>query len=443
MWRSRLAPPLLGAALVIAGCGNGGGDGGDVTLSYVLWDSNQLPPYSECAEAFREQTGVAVDIEQFSWNDYWNNLTTQFGAGRAPDVFTNHLAFYPQFVADEVILPIDEQVAADGVDLEVYLPGLADLWVGQDGNRYGLPKDWDTVALVYNEAFLADAGLTADDVWDATWNPDDGGSFEEVIASLTVDENGVRGNEPGFDPAQVAVYGLGYDDPSAQASGQTSWGNFARTLGFDFLADQNPWGVDYQFDDPRLASTLDWFQRMIEAGYAAKLEDVQGIGQTPLFEAGQLALSIEGSWMISTYTGADLDVGFAPLPAGPEGRWSMYNGLADSITAGTDHPEEAWEWVKFLASAECQQIVAEHAVVFPAIQEAAELAEQSHLDNGVDVSAYTVYLEEETTFLHPVTANYSQINAAVGAAVEEILLSQREAAEALTDAQQQVSQIMG
>jgi ABC-type glycerol-3-phosphate transport system substrate-binding protein len=52
----------------------------------------------------------------------------------------------------------------------------------------------------------------------------------------------------------------------------------------------------------------------------------------------------------------DFDVGFAKLPGGSEGRKSMFNGLADSIWVGTQHPEEAWQWVKFLASPECQNI---------------------------------------------------------------------------------------
>ena len=36
-----------------------------------------------------------------------------------------------------------------------YAKGLADLWVAQDGKRYGLPKDWDTIAIFYNKKMLA------------------------------------------------------------------------------------------------------------------------------------------------------------------------------------------------------------------------------------------------------------------------------------------------
>ena len=54
-----------------------------------------------------------------------------------------------------------------------------------------------------------DAGVTDEDMANLTWNPDDGGTYEKVIAKLTVDQNGKRGDEAGFDKSKVEVYGLG------------------------------------------------------------------------------------------------------------------------------------------------------------------------------------------------------------------------------------------
>ncbi len=451
-FRHRALAGLAALAVIVAACGSDdpaaiGVDEDpdldtDVTLSYWLWDSNQLPAYEQCAADFTEESGIEIDIDLFGWDDYWSNLTTQFTAGRAPDVFTDHLAFYPQFVESEVLIPLDEFIERDGVDMDKYFPGLADLWQGQDGLQYGLPKDWDTIALIYNVGMLDDADLSADEVGAATWNADDGGSFEQLIARLSVDENGVRGDEDGFDPDNVEVHGFGYSNP-AEAAGQANWSGFARSIGFTHLADDNPWGVQYQFDDPALADTLTWWRDMIEAGYAAPLEAVTGLGQATLFETGSIALVVDGSWTLGTYTGLDREVGFAPLPEGPEGRWSMFNGLADSITTDTDHPEEAWAWVRYLGSIDCQRIVGESAVVFPAIQEASDIAQQAYADRGVDVSAWNYYLEQETTFLFPVTDYYDQVNSEMAPAVEEILLGRVDAAERLAQVQTAVDAVMG
>src|SRR6185295_14707209 len=71
-----------------------------VTIKYVLWDTSQLPPYQACADLFHEQNpGIQVDIQQLGWDDYWTAISTGFVSGDAPDVFTDHLARYPEFVA--------------------------------------------------------------------------------------------------------------------------------------------------------------------------------------------------------------------------------------------------------------------------------------------------------------------------------------------------------
>ena len=106
-------------------------------------------------------------------------------------------------------------------------------------------------------------------------------------------------------------------------------------------------------------------------------------------DAGKGAMTIAGSWTINTYLGdsAKVKFAFAPLPAGPQGRKTAINGLSDAIWAGTKHKDEAWKWVKFLASADCQNIVGGNGVVFPAIKSASDKALAAHKAKGRDVQA--------------------------------------------------------
>ena len=69
------------------------------------------------------------------WDDYWSKLTNGFVAGDAPDVFTNHLSKYPEFVTQQQLVPLDDTLTKDGFNADQYQPGLADLWKGQDGKR--------------------------------------------------------------------------------------------------------------------------------------------------------------------------------------------------------------------------------------------------------------------------------------------------------------------
>ena len=57
-----------------------------------------MPAYEQCAAGFQEESGVTVTITQYAWDDYWSGITNGFVAGTGPDVFTNHLSKYPEFV---------------------------------------------------------------------------------------------------------------------------------------------------------------------------------------------------------------------------------------------------------------------------------------------------------------------------------------------------------
>ena len=78
----RVAVPMSAVLLVTAACGGDGGEGGEVTLDYWLWDDRQIPQYQQCADAFAAESGVQVEISQYVWEDYWSNLNTQFTARR-------------------------------------------------------------------------------------------------------------------------------------------------------------------------------------------------------------------------------------------------------------------------------------------------------------------------------------------------------------------------
>ena len=415
-----------------------------ISLDYWLWDGNQQPFYEQCAADFTaENPNISVEISQFGWGDYWDGLTAAFATDSAPDVFTDHLARYPEFVEGGVLVPLNDYVEADGVDVTNYFPGLAELWTSPDGDRFGLPKDWDTIAMVVNEDMLAEAGVTQDELNSATWNPQDGGTWGEIIQKLTIDANGNRGDSADFDGSNVAVYGFALEG-NFGAFGQTTFSAFAAANGW--TATDGPWANSANYDDPALAETIQWFADWIAAGYITPLEDVQSLGGTTIFQSGGAASQTNGSWMISTLSGdaTEVPVVYAPTPIGPSGsRASMFNGLADSITTSSEHPDAAWEWVKYMASPACQEHVGSGAVVFPAIPSATKIAQEAHAANGVDVSAFTTHVDDGTTFLFPINDSASRVEDAVGPVMEAILRGEADAATALADVAAEVDGILG
>jgi ABC-type glycerol-3-phosphate transport system substrate-binding protein len=137
------------------------------------------------------------------------------------------------------------------------------------------------------------------------------------------------------------------------------------------------------------------------------------------------------------------ETGLAPTPAGPSGkRASMYNGLADSIWVGAKNKPGAAKWVEFLGSPDCQNIVGEKAVVFPAIPEATEKAEAAWKAKGIDTTPFTIQVDEKTTFLFPITDYASQITGIMTPAMDEVMTG-KSPPESLTEANNQVNQLFG
>ena len=198
-------------------------------------------------------------------------------------------------------------------------------------------------------------------------------------------------------------------------------------------------GTDFHYDDPSLVDTINWIKGVIDKGYAPPFEVFSATGHNDLFKAAQTATTSLGSWEIGDVHAADFGTTFFPTPVGPSGACaSMINGLADSISASSDHPDEAWEWVHFLASADCQDIVGRSGTVFPAIPEAADLSEQARADAGIDVSPFTIQVDDNTTFTAPIADHAADRTAIMGPAMEAIFTGS-DAASTLADANEQVN----
>ncbi|KRC43027.1 sugar ABC transporter substrate-binding protein [Oerskovia sp. Root22] len=420
--KKTMALVAIGAAsaLALSACssGNGGSSQGSaVSLDYWMWDDQQVPLYQACAAAFTEANpNITVKITQTGWSQYWQNLNTQITAGTAPDIFVNQISYFREFADNQQLLDISEQVNASDIDFSDYTEGLADRWT-EGSARYGLPKDWDTVALLYNVAAAEDAGFTTKDMASLTWNPTDGGTFGEFVRATSIDSAGRNGLDPAFDSGDVVRYGY-YPEWADGAIGQNGWGVFAHSNGFTFGDGKS--APDYAGQS--LVETAVWLQQLINDGYAPHFDETSTLGTQAVMENENATSTIQGSWMASAYLGdsAPVDFAFAPVPQGPVGRFASTNGLADSIWAGTKHPDEAYQFVAYLASADCQDKVGEAGLIFPALKSGTQVALKAREKLGYDSTAFVSVAEAGETFLVPVIQRSAEVGTAVQDAMQAI-----------------------
>jgi multiple sugar transport system substrate-binding protein len=416
------------------------GTAGAAEVKYMLWDANQLPAYKQCAADFtKANPGTTIKITQSGWDDYWSAISTGMVSGTAPDVFTDHLAKYPEFAKNEQLVDLAPLVQRDKVDAASYSAGLFDIW-GRNGKQFGLPKDWDTIGFIVNMDMAKKAGVTLADLQNMSWNPKDGGSFEQVVRKLTLDAAGNNATSPKFDKKTVTTYG--YQTPGTTSMlGQTEWSHFAVSNGFKFQ--DKPWDPKFYYDDPKLAETMTYLAGLPAKGVSASFENTKSLGSDAMFVAKKVAIVPQGSWMITYFKdNAKFDYAWVPLPTGPIGsRATMFNGLADSIWAGSKVKEEAWKWVKYLGSASCQSVVAGYGVVFPAVKGEAEHAIAAQKAKGVDSSAF-ITMAKSKTYLPPIADSGSEINEIIKSALEAVMAGKSDAASALKAANTKANQLL-
>lgn len=379
-----------------------------VTLRYALWDANQKPAMEAAIAAFmKANPGIEVKMELTEWNDYWTKITTGVAAGTMPDVFWGHIAYFSSLASKGAIMDLNPFIKKDKIDLSVYYPGLTANW-SYHGKQFGLAKDWDTICYAYNKDMFAQAGITAPEKW--TWNPKDGGSFLQDLKKLTVDVNGKNATEEGFDKTKVVRYGIaGFNAGEIQ----TGWINFVWMNGApgSGVLDK-PFGTKFALDNPKAVEALQFYFDLTNKYGVSPQTDNQGFagGAWDLWLAKKTAIYPCGSWMLgAARSNAKFVWDVAPLPAGPAGRISAFNGLAHNIAAKTKYPDAAWKLVKWMDGPEGQKIIAGYGCCFPSIKSIVPVYMAASKEKGPAHIQY--YFDEAAgkTGEYPMHVNWAQM----------------------------------
>ena len=341
------ATVAVGSMLV--GCGgstssSGSSKGGDVTLTYAIWDKNQEPGMRAMADAFEKKNpGIKVNVEVTAWDQYWTKLDAAASGGSLPDVFWMHPNQAARYASNSVLLDITDKIKSSSlVSLDKFPKDLVKVYEN-DGKNYAIPKDFDTIGLWYNKTLFDEAGVAyPTDKW--TWD-----DLLNASKKLTNAEKG--------------IYGFG-----APMDLQQGFDNFIFQNGGKVLSDDK---TKSGFDTKEVKDTMQWY---IDLSLKEKVSPTQNQFSentyTAFFESGKTAMGLFGSWMLSEfganeYVAKNCDV--AVLPQGKQ-RATIYNGLGNAIAANTTHKEEAWKFVEYLGSEEANKIQAESGVAIPAYE---------------------------------------------------------------------------
>ncbi|GAC1546464.1 MAG: sugar ABC transporter substrate-binding protein [Herpetosiphon sp.] len=362
--------------------------GDKVKITYGLWDQTQQAGVQKVIDAFEKANpNVHVEIQLTPWSQYWDNLKTAAAGGDLFDVFWMNGPFFPFYASKGILLDLQPYMDKDKFEPAKYPQTILDLYKYQ-GKYYAGPRDFDTIGLYYNKDMFDKAGIAyPDESWD--WN-----KLRAVAKQLTK-----APDQFGF----VSWW-----------SGQEETFNFVFSNGGNILKDKQ-----CALDQKPAVEAIQFLVDLIYKDKVSEQPAAMGEDPTTFFQQGKAAMMTTGSWNVNAYkksiTGFKWDV--APLPKAPTGqRVSVIHGLGNAVSAKTKHPEQAWAFVKYIASKEGQDILASSGTQIPTYEGLAKPWQDANKEVKTQV-----FLDAAKSAQHyPSSLSFSVWNSSLGKGMTEI-----------------------
>ena len=410
--------------LLVGSCGKKPeGQGGKVTI--VFWHScvsSTVPALKELIAKFeQEHPNIEIKTQYIPSGDaHIQKLISAVQSKTAPDVSWIHADFLQNLVESNALYRMDEFMQGpDGLPESEYqdiYPALlqAAKWRGV---LYSMPMEATGIGLLINRELFRNAGLDPDR-GPQTW--DELGAYAR---KLTVDRN----NDGKFEQ-------VGFFVPVYPSSGPLNgwmvwqWLPFLFQAGGD-LIDGNQTRVLFDSDAGVKALTF-WKQLYNDLNLRTFTIDYE-----VAFASKQLAMTLDGPWNLPRWKELKtLDWSVVPLPAGPAKRATIVGGEYLSIFKQSQHPKEAWTFVKWVLRPDIQALWSMKSGYLPirhAVQDVKEY--QEYLAANPSLKVYVDQMDVGQA-PSPIDFHSLKITRNIAEAIEKATLGKMDAKAALDEA---------
>ncbi|CAM3629643.1 extracellular solute-binding protein [Occultella aeris] len=318
----------VGGSLVA--CSSGG-----PKMQYMFWGSTAEQEAVEgMLSSFQGTLPEDADLTVeplYTPDDYDTKLNALIASNRMPDIayINNPMAY--RLAEQDRLLDLGPYFD-DYPGIGERLPEAYNYW--SETQTFGTPAALEIMCLFTNKKAFSEAGIelppvTADGAW--TWD-----AFVDAAYRLTVDQNGRRPDEDGFDTTQVARFGTLANMWSA------AWYGLLLSNGVDVVDES---GTTTQLNSPEAVEVLQNLVDLMHVHRVAPSPTQLGNNapSTPSqLASDRLGMAIDGQWALLDISGADFEYGIGVLPSyGTPSTASM--GGAIGISAETEHLDEALE----------------------------------------------------------------------------------------------------
>lgn len=310
-----------------------------VTINVHSWDNEYA--IINATEKFNEtNSDINVNLILSPWNDYQDKLFTSLAGGEDIDAYFIRVqeAFHT-YASKGLIYPLDDLIAKDGFDLSIYGGYIDQLKI--DGVTYAIPYRGAGTYLFYNKEAFDKAGVPYP-TERFTW-----GEYREMTKKLTSGEGADKVYGGFFQPTIYHFFII----PALQ--------NGVKIVNDDYTTDIN---------SPDVREALDFVLALSEEDKShptyAEMK-ATNMGTTSSFTTGRVATVIAGEWFAGTLKNSKdagnftFDWGLTYLPCDTDDYVSLGLATKGCINGDAKHPEEAFEYLKFVGGLEGQAIIAD------------------------------------------------------------------------------------
>lgn len=359
---------------------------GRTLVTVRLWDDQVAAAYRESFDEFsRLHPGIDVRVTVVPYATYFDTLRTDAAGGSADDIFWLSNAYFAAYADSGRLADIAKVLGRNAArDWE---PSVVDQFT-RNGVLWGVPQLTDGGIAVYFNADLLDAaGVDPRQLLTMRWSPGDVDNLRRLLARLTVDVEGRRADQPGFDAGRIRQWGY-------------NAANDLQGIYLDYIASAGGMFSDgdrFAFDNPGAVAAFDYLVRLINDDHVAPpASDTNSNGDFSRnqFLQGNMALFQSGTYNLAAIAEqSHFRWGVAPMPVGPVGRVSVTNGIAAAGNSATKHPDAVRQVLAWMGSARGNRYLGVRGVAIPAVLAAQQVYFDYWARRGVDVGPFFTVLD--------------------------------------------------
>ncbi|MFD1362075.1 ABC transporter substrate-binding protein [Lentibacillus salinarum] len=306
----------------------------EVTIVYAR-GTDTTPGTESVIEAF-EEAHPNINVEQREMpadtGESHDQYVTAFSSQSSEiDVFNADVIWPAEFAQANYALELDRFIERDGIDMDTYFPGT--VAAGNfNGKQWAMPQYTDAGVLYYRSDIVEEPPET----WD------------ELITKAS-ELQGEAGTEFGY-----LMQGAQYEGLITNAI------EYITSFGGEVVDEDN----NVVVDSPETIKAIEKMQEIVGSDFVPEnILNFMEIETENAWIEGNAVFARNWPYMMSSSNDEERseivgNVEMAMLPSGDEGSASALGGWMTMINRYSEHPEEAWKFVKFISGPEGQKIQA-------------------------------------------------------------------------------------